>query len=309
MSSLRARGQRHFTPLRYPGGKSKLAPFVKALLRCNDLEDGHYVEPFAGGAGIALEILLQGYVSRISLNDISLPIYAFWQSVVMDSGRFAAQIEDVDLNVSEWDRQKGIFKKQDTRDLFSLGFAAFYLNRTNRSGVLNGGMIGGRAQSGNWQMDARFNRSDLAYRVRKIGKFSDRIAISCEDAVSFLQKGSKEWPENTLIYADPPYFEKGRQLYYDFYRESDHAKLGEIFRGSMNDRKWIVSYDDIPEVCAIYEGHTTRSYNVPYSVRYVGLGSEVMFYSPSLVLPTDFNRGTEIGPGDRFAPPSERAIQ
>lgn len=297
---------RRYTPLRYPGGKAKLAPFVKQILAANNLEDGHYVEPFAGGAGIAIEILLQGYVSRITLNDISLPIFAFWSAALRQTQRFIERVACVPLTLQEWDAQKATFTAADASDLFGLGFAAFYLNRTNRSGVLNGGLIGGRSQQGNWLIDARFNRPELIGRIERIAKFAGQIELSCRDAVAFLQWGHQRWSPDTFIYADPPYYVKGRQLYYDYYTAKDHAELGGVFSQTLRKRLWMVSYDDVPEVRSIYGGQADQSYYIPYSVRRVGLGSEVMFYSNGLRLPIDMDSGEDVTPAARFDPQEAR---
>lgn len=293
----------HFTPLRYPGGKAKLAPFIKALLAENDLEDGWYIEPFAGGAGIAVQLLLQGYVSRIAINDVSLPVYAFWYALTTEPQRLSDTILTIELSVAEWDRQKGVLRKADPSNLFELGLSVFYLNRTNRSGVLNGGIIGGRAQAGNWLIDARFNRIELAYRVRRLGELAKQIEVSCLDAVEFLSNIKKRAPKNkSLIYADPPYYEKGRQLYLDYYISEDHLEFANFMKSNLMNHYWMVSYDDVPAIRKMYSEQRTTSYSIPYSVRSARLGSEVMFYSPSLKIPSDAAGQSELGPADRFLP-------
>ena len=72
------------TPLRYPGGKSQLYDYALQLLEDNNLIGCTYSEPFAGGCGLALKLLLNGRVSRVILNDIDRSIYAFWWSVLND---------------------------------------------------------------------------------------------------------------------------------------------------------------------------------------------------------------------------------
>src|SRR5260221_5390008 len=176
----------HFTPLRYPGGKGKLAVFVKELMKRNGLLDGEYVEPYAGGAAIALELLLQEYVSHVHINDISRPIYAFWKSALDDTERLVRLIRNTPLTVQAWDRQKRVMANPRDHDNLELGFATFFLNRTNRSGILDAGIIGGRDQSGPWKIDARFNAAELAYRVESIAKLRSRISLSREDAKKFL---------------------------------------------------------------------------------------------------------------------------
>ena len=290
----------HFTPLRYPGGKAKLAPFVKALINENSLEDGVYLEPFAGGAGIAIQLLLQGYVSKIAINDLSLPIYAFWWAALHEPEKFIEAVNAIPLTIEEWDRQKSVLKNFSVYSLFEVGFAAFYLNRTNRSGVLNAGIIGGRAQVGEWLIDARFNRAELSYRIERISRHKDEIDLYNLDSIEFLEIAKKKYSrKKSLIYADPPYFVKGRQLYLDYYVDKDHAKLADYLTNKMNKWLWMVSYDDVDEVRSLYMRQDVASYAIPYSVRQSQMGSEVMFYSANLRLPFD-QYGGSIGPADRF---------
>lgn len=285
MKNAAPRRLTHFTPLRYPGGKAKLAPLIKTILEDNSLIDGTYVEPFAGGAGIALELLLQGYVSEIYINDISLPIYAFWNTVLNDGAYLQDKIVSAHLTVEEWDRQKAIFKDADPSDLRALGFATFFLNRTNRSGVLNAGVIGGRAQEGQWLIGARYNATELAYRVKRISDLACQIHLSCRDAMEFLAGLRSTLARKSLIYADPPYFEKGRQLYYDYYVSRDHKLLADFMSRSLSKRNWVVSYDDVPAVREFYSSFDRASYSIPYSVRAATMGEEVMFFSPRLIVP------------------------
>lgn len=275
----------HFTPLRYPGGKGKLAPFLKDLLRANGLLDGDYVEPYAGGAAIGLELLQQDYVSRIHINDISRPIHAFWKSVLHETDEMARRVRNASLSVTTWDRQKRIFVHQDDHDDVAVGFAAFYLNRTNRSGIFNAGIIGGRSQTGRWKIDARYNGPELAARIESIGRFRDRISLHCEDAVQYLKRHLPTLPERTLIYLDPPYYVKGKELYYDYYDADDHAAIASLVTRSIHRQKWIVSYDNVAPIRALYARCPGIAYGLGYSAREARSGSEVMFFGPGLVAP------------------------
>src|ERR1700688_594781 len=187
----------HFTPLRYPGGKAKLAPFIKALMKENRLLDGEYVEPYAGGAAIALELLFHEYVSCIHINDISKPLHAFWRSVLDYTEEFCRLVVETPLTVKEWDKQKRVLKKPADHGDVAIGFATFFFNRTNRSGILNGGIIGGRDQSGPWKIDARFNAKELVHRIEAIARMGDRIKLTRQDALKFIKKGVLRWPERT----------------------------------------------------------------------------------------------------------------
>lgn len=275
----------HFTPLRYPGGKGKLAAYVKAVIRANGLDDGEYVEPYAGGAAVALELLFQEYVSKIHINDLSQPVYSFWKSVLNDTDQLCRLIKDTPLSMSSWDRQKRIFASPANHDHIEIGFATFFLNRTNRSGILNAGVIGGRNQTGPWKIDARYNADELIFRIESIAKMRKRIRLTRSDALALLCHGLPRWGAKTLIYLDPPYYDRGRELYYDYYRPSDHKALAEFIGSKMADRHWLVSYDNVAPIKELYGGFRSIVYTVGYSARENRKGREVMFFAPSLDIP------------------------
>jgi DNA adenine methylase len=275
----------HFTPLRYPGGKARLALFVKRLIQRNDLLDGEYVEAYAGGAAVAVELLLHEYVSKIHINDISRPIYAFWKSVLSDTDALCRLVQDTRLTMRVRDRQKDILTNQSDHDDLALGFAMFFLNRTNRSGILNAGVIGGRDQSGPWKIDARYNADELVRRITAIARMKERVRLTRLDALEFLRKGRQVWSAKTLIYCDPPYYVKGRDLYYDYYEPLDHKRVAEFITQKINRQKWIVSYDNARQVRELYAGCERIKYRIGYSARTSRQGTEVMFFCSSLEVP------------------------
>lgn len=275
----------HFTPLRYPGGKAKLAAYVKSLMKENRLLDGEYVEPYAGGAAIGLELLFHDYVSRIHINDVSKPVYAFWKSVLDQTEEFCRLVMKTPLTVGQWDKQKGVLDHPKGRSKLELGFATFFLNRTNRSGILNGGIIGGRDQTGPWKIDARYNAKELVRRVEAIARLRGQISLTRQDALKFLMAGISRWPADTLIYLDPPYYVKGRDLYYDFYEHEDHERVANFVLNTINLQRWIVSYDNVPEIRKLYEGTRSVAYDIGYSARSASQGSEVMFFGEGLKVP------------------------
>ena len=275
----------HFTPLRYPGGKARLALFVKRLVQTNDLLDGEYVEAYAGGAAVAIELLLHEYVSRIHINDISRPIYAFWKSVLNNTDRLCRLVRDTRLTMRVRDKQKNILTNQDDHDDLALGFAMFFLNRTNRSGILNAGVIGGRDQSGPWKIDARYNADELVRRISAIAGMKERIRLTRLDALEFLREGCKVWPAKTLIYCDPPYYVKGRDLYYDYYEHEDHESVARFITREISLQKWIVSYDDVRQVRELYSECERIKYRIGYSARTSREGAEIMFFCDSLRVP------------------------
>ena len=271
------------TPLRYPGGKGKLTAFIRQLVKQNQLGDV-YAEPYAGGAGIAINLLLGGDVSNIRINDLSRPVYAFWKSLLENPAGLSRLIVDTPLNVAEWDRQKSILTYDDISDPLSLGFAMFFLNRTNRSGILNGGPIGGRDQSGFWKIDARYNTKDLVERIDRIAQQSNRIEVTNLDALEFLKKANSELSKSSLIYLDPPYYVKGRDLYYHFYRHDDHEEVADAV-ADLVEPQWLVSYDNIYQIRDIYKGYRRIIYDIGYSARSARRGSEIMFFADGLKIP------------------------
>lgn len=275
----------HFTPLRYPGGKAKLSEYVKEIIRENKLYDGEYVEAYAGGAAIGLELLFQEYVTKIHINDLSRPVYSFWKAVLNDTDELCRRIKNTRLSVASWDRQKRIFANPENYDYAQLGFATFFLNRTNRSGILNGGIIGGRDQSGPWKIDARYNADELIFRVESIAKMRGKIKLTRCDALALLKSGLPKWPKKTLIYLDPPYYAQGRELYYDYYESKDHGDLAKFIYEKMQNRNWIVSYDNVAPIKKLYSKFRSAVYNVGYSARETRTGKEVMFFAPALSIP------------------------
>lgn len=272
-----------YTPLRYPGGKAKLGPFLAAVFTANKLVDGAYAEPYAGGAGAGMHLLFRGYATRFFLNDIDHGVVSFWRAVLNHTERFARRIETVPLTVREWDRQKRTYDAGH-RAGFEFGFAFFYLNRTNRSGIMNGGIIGGRRQDGPWGIDARFNREDLAARVRAIAKFRRAISVTRMDALEFLE--SLEAPSKRILtYLDPPYFGKGKELYPNYYSRADHVAIA----ARLHDLglPWLLTYDDCPEIRKLYRRSRLYESEVTYSARQASRGREIVVLGPHLRLPKE----------------------
>lgn len=271
------------TPLRYPGGKQKLTPFIQEILECNKV-NGHYVEPYAGGAGVALLLLLSKKVECIHLNDSDIRLYAFWHTVINENERLCDAIISASLTIEEWKYRKEVLKKPYKHDLFELGFSTFYLNRCNRSGVLNAGVIGGLNQNGKYKMDARFSRNDLIRRIELIALYKDKIFISNLDAEEYIENYIPNIDNNCLIYFDPPYYVKAKDLYLNFYKSDDHKRLAKNIQEKV-DKNWILSYDNVPEITYYYENRRFFAYNLQYSAAKNYKGEEIFIFCDELKLP------------------------
>lgn len=273
-----------YSPLRYPGGKGKLAPLMKYLIESTGHIGGTYIEPFAGGAGIALDLLENNVVSQIVINDFDKGIYSFWRAILNESDRFIEEINQVPLNIDEWNRQRAIVLNADKRYSFELGFAIFYMNRTNRSGIIKGGVIGGIEQRGIWKLDARFNKDNLTKRISKIAERKNDIYIYNKDVSSLIKNYLPRYENDAFIYFDPPYFAKGKQLYLNFFNYTDHVRIEKMIKESVNC-DWVITYDDVPEIASIYVNHELRRFDLNYSAAKKRKASEIIIFSNVNMIP------------------------
>lgn len=274
-----------YTPLRYPGGKGKLSYYIKEVIKHNSLLDCHYIEPFAGGAGVALELLIQEYVRKITINDYDPAIYSFWHSILNNCDELCDMVENTEITIETWYKQREILRSNNFSDRLSLGFAAFFMNRTNRSGILNAGVIGGKEQAGKWKLDVRFNKPDLIKRIKKIAGYKDRISIKNEDTLDLLINLSLKNHENTFMYLDPPYYVKGQELYRNFYEHQDHVDIkNQLIK--MPSLHWFATYDNTKEIKEIYKNQKVIDFDLQYSAQSKRIGSEVMIFSDNLIPPS-----------------------
>lgn len=272
------------SPLRYPGGKSCLYDLTKQILKLNRLQYCDYAEPYAGGCGLALTLLFEGQVGEIHINDIDPSIWAFWHSVLGETEAFVEMIEKTPVTIDEWHRQRSVHLEQKLEDPLTLGFSTFFLNRTNRSGIIKGaGVIGGLDQTGNYKLDCRFNKDDLSRRIRRIAKYRSRIHLTRKDALSFLSEAPTNLPDDTFFCIDPPYFNKGRALYTSAYSPGDHAEVAS--KVLELDRNWIVTYDDTDEIRDLYRPQRLFNFDINYSVQTKKIGTELLIASKGLRLP------------------------
>jgi len=256
---------------------------MKLVFLENNLLDAPYVEPYAGGAGIALALLFDEFASHIHINDINRSIFAFWHSVLNETDALCRLIHDTPVTMREWENQKAIQQRTDQVDSLELGFSTFFLNRTNRSGIITGGVIGGKNQDGPFKLDVRFNQDNLESRIQRIARFRDRVSIYNMDAAQLIQSVLPSISHNALVYLDPPYYVKGQGLYENYYEHNDHLEIARL--AAQIPQHWIVSYDNATLVQSMYSVYRQITYNLSYSAGDRYCGSEVMFFSDRLVIP------------------------
>lgn len=274
---------RYLSPLRYPGGKARLAPFFSEVIDLQRPRPTVYAEPFAGGAGAALRLLVDEEVEEIVINDLNPGIAALWNMVFGDPEYLIDFILTVPISLEEWHHQREVYAEANCTDVRALGAATLYLNRCNRSGILDAGPIGGYNQSGRWLIDARFNRSSLADRVRYIGAFSSRVTVTSQDAREFIKESSR-FGERVLLYVDPPYLQQGDDLYMDSLSFSDHEELAEVLQESQ--QHWLMTYDADDRIVAdLYPGFRCAEFEISHTAHHQHVGSEFALFSEDVRIP------------------------
>ncbi|HGY1012549.1 TPA: DNA adenine methylase [Aeromonas salmonicida subsp. smithia] len=284
------------SPLRYPGGKSKLTAYVLETMKLNHLEGAAYVEPFAGGCAIAWYLLLNGHSKKVYINDLDPAIHAFWYSVLYKTDELCELIDSTPVTIDEWHRQREVYR-QKTGDYLKLGFATFFLNRTNRSGIIKAGVIGGLDQSGNYKLDCRFNKVVLIEQIKAIAARRNDIRLTNLDATQFIEEHIPDIEGPAFINIDPPYYVKGKGLYQNFFEHNDHYRLFESIKRIKHP--WIVTYDNTPEICGIYAEYSPEAFHLTYTAQTKCKGLEIIVHSPSL-LKTGFKPDVTFSEVKRF---------
>lgn len=268
------------SPLRYPGSKNKTYEYVKHLIEINNCDT--YIEPFVGGGSVSIKLLLNNDVKKIIINDYDKAIYSLWYSIIHCTDELIELINKTNITIEEWHKQKEINKnKEHNNNLLEIGFSTLFLNRTNRSGIIKAGVIGGLNQDGLYKLDCRFNKEHVIDKIKKLAKHKSKIKIYNKDAEQFLiQNVSKT--KNPLIFIDPPYYKKGPELYVNFYKHDDHVSLSKTIMSKINNKKWILTYDNVEEISNMYPQFKKIEYFLNYSAGKPTKGIEFMFFSEDI---------------------------
>lgn len=275
----------NYTPLRYPGGKSQLSNYISHILDVNNIKNGTYCEAFCGGAGVAINLLANNKVNHVVLNDLDISIYSIWNAVLQENERFINQINKTRINLEEWNKQHNIYNKLKNSDKYSfeLAWAAFFLNRTNRSGIIEAGPIGGKLQQSKYKIDCRFNKDSLIKKVNLIHGFSDKIKLYNLDGIKFIKEIVADLEYNSFTFFDPPYYEQGKNLYKNALTDEYHDELSKVIQ-KLHSKYWIVTYDDVDKIKFLYKNSEGWKYNIHYTANEKRSENELLFKSPITVL-------------------------
>lgn len=269
-----------YSPLRYPGGKTILFEYFASIIDKHGWKDITYIEPYAGGAGAALSLLFLEKVGSIVINDYDPAMYAFWDAAVNHTTELIEKIQNTPVTLKEWDIQKQIYKRAEETNSLELGFATFFLNRTNRSGILNAGPIGGKSQAGQWKLDARYNRDSIIDKLKLLAFYRDRIVVKNVDGVDLINEYARK--TDSFFYIDPPYYVKGANLYLNSFKHEDHQKLADAL-DDLKDVKWLLSYDNNENILNMYTHFEHEVFSLRYSAHHnTKNGSELMIFSDAI---------------------------
>jgi len=276
-----------FSPLRYPGGKATLAKFMTDLITLNEIKGGIYYELYAGGAGAALNLLYNNVVKKIVINDADYRIYSFWHSILHDTNKFIELLDRSPVNIDEWKKQREVYVNAANENILNVGYATFFLNRTNRSGIIHkAGPIGGMEQKGNYLIDVRFNKESLKHRIKNISNNAERISLhnlTTEDFLSNIKLNKKEL-NSSFFYLDPPYYYKGKVLYLNNYVHDEHKYLSGVLKDT-KIKYWMVSYDNVIQIRKMYSDFRMSKFNLNYSLQAKRQASELLIFSDNLNIP------------------------
>jgi DNA adenine methylase len=270
------------SPLRYPGGKARLAPYLARVLASQSSPIETYCEPYAGGAGAGLQLLVDGHVNKLIINDLNPGVAAFWRSVFFQTDDLIDRTESCEVDIENWRRQRAVYLNPDSYDDATLGFATFFLNRTNRSGILSARPIGGLEQTGNWLIDARFNKPDLIARLKRLSQLSSQVDVRQQRAIDLLRTLNRR-SKPVLLYVDPPYVVPGEELYMTDHSWAEHQRLEQCLRASTHP--WILTYDADDRTRELYRDFRCLQFGISHTAQVQKVGREYMFFSRMLRVP------------------------
>lgn len=245
--------------IRYPGSKAKLAKelfqmFPPELHSLWSQSLGfEYREPFFGAGAVGFDVLqMISHSCTAWLNDADPGMVALWRSVQTNPQRLCDMIHTFKPSAEKFYE----YKEQDDAEIadeVERGFVKLALHRLSFSGLgyRAGGPIGGATQqSSKYNVSCRWNPermiSDVVSLHKRMKRFRGRVRITCGDFMPLIADA----PKGSFIYLDPPYYDKGPQLYKFSMTHDDHVRLANALRECK--ATWVLSYDDHDAIRELY---------------------------------------------------------
>jgi DNA adenine methylase len=270
---------------RYPGGKSKIK---KEIINYIDEYDFDlYIEPFFGGGSIGLEVLKKRNINFL-LNDKDFGLSCLWQSVIFYPDELINLIESYIPNVSDFYSFKNeLLNLQENmenskKNILDIGFKKLVIHQISFSGLgtRSGSPLGGKEQKSKYNIDCRWSIDNLKKKINNLQKLNLNKKLFnnkfyCQDFAQLIQN----LPDNNkkFMYLDPPYFQKGADLYQYYFTEEKHIELANVLKRL--DFSWIMSYDDCDFIRNLYEDFNIKEINISYTINSPKLTKEVLIFS------------------------------
>ncbi len=270
------------SPLRYPGGKGRLGPYLARVIASQPYSIATYCEPYAGGAGAGLHLLVKGHVDHLIINDLNPGITAFWRLVFDQTEAFTDRIHGSEVSIEQWHTQRAIYLAPSGQSDLDLGFATFFLNRCNRSGILSARPIGGLDQTGHWKIDARFNKPELIRRIVSLGSHAAQVSIREHRAIDLIKTLNRR-SRPVLLYVDPPYVVPGEELYMTNHDWAEHERLATCLTDSPHP--WLLTYDADSRTRELYRHFRCLNFDISHTAQVQKVGREYMFFARKLRVP------------------------
>ncbi|KQY83610.1 hypothetical protein ASD24_29680 [Paenibacillus sp. Root52] len=258
--------KKQLSPLRYPGGKGKIADRLLLSMRPEQLET--LISVFAGGASVELALLEAKQIKNLILNDLDYGIFSLFTLIKYQPEDLIQRLKSSDPNHDDFFINREIIKNDyKGMDVMDAAWAMLIVNRLAYSGIYSANPLGGRKGTKE-QLLSRFNRDALCKRITQIHQMSERIQVHQQNAVEFIEEHM--WHDHSTIYIDPPYYQQGHALYRHFYTEERHIEVAELIDSIYEEFPnvdFIVTYDNHSFIRDLYYKYATQiELNRRYSV-------------------------------------------
>ena len=235
---------KRISPLRYPGGKSKMIPLIVEIL---DMQKDVFVEPFCGGASVGLSLLQAGVINKLVLNDLDFGIYALFWTICNHPDLLFKKIDQfVPTRDTFFSFRDAIQNDYHNCQLEDAAFIFLIVNRLAFSGICKA--------NPKRSLSDRYNPQELKRRINAIYKLHDKITVLNMDANDVIHE--YYWNKKTTLFIDPPYYEKGKQLYHKYFSKEDHqelaASLNELYCTYPGCADIIITYDNNELIRKLY---------------------------------------------------------
>ena len=248
------------SPLRYPGGKTKL---INSINKYFPEKIEEYYEPFFGGGSVGLFVEQKYKPSIVKVNDINKLVYYFWINAKNNNEVFVNELIQYKDSVKDGKKLFYECRTKINNNLasdYDLAISMFILNRISFSGLFESGGYS------NNSFEKRFTYNSII-KIKQVHDIIANFNFTNKDFVDIDYTGS----ENTFTYLDPPYYQnKDASLYGksgELHKKFSHEKLKEFY--SNHKGKFLISYDNSPYIKKLYKDYNIYVIDCQYGMNNV----------------------------------------